>query len=130
MVQCQKQKDGGSGSKSQTFGWINHPSSYDQLDMGHEVTMPNTGESVSKDRISQLAKEVVSGAKCNPFQETPVFVMQVVNGDLIRVQQPTLNGDTSNNKKLIGTKRSASPSNELVENDNQGKKQRCNLQTL
>ena len=56
--------------------------------------------------------------------------MQVVNGDLIRVQQPTLNGDTSNNKKLIGTKRSASPSNELVENDNQGKKQRCNLQTL
>ena len=95
------------------------------------MTMPNTGESVSKDRISQLAKEVVSGAKSNPFQATPVFVMQVVNDDLIRVQQPTLNGDSSNNEKqLTGTKRAASPSNELVENDNQGKKQRCNLQTL
>ena len=41
----------------------NHPSSYMQHEMRqHEVTMAS-GEPVSKDRISELAKEVVVGAK-------------------------------------------------------------------
>ena len=44
-------------------GLKNHPSSYMQHEMRqHEVTMAS-GEPVSKDRISELAKEVVVGAK-------------------------------------------------------------------
>ena len=44
-------------------GLKNHPSSYMQHEMRqHEVTMAG-GEPVSRDRISELAKEVVVGAK-------------------------------------------------------------------
>ena len=77
--------------------------------------MLGTGESVSKDRISQLAKEVVSGAKSNPFHAAPVFVMQV-NEDLIRVQSKS--DDTSIKNEKTGTKRSASsPSSKSTGNN-------------
>jgi hypothetical protein len=75
----------GDASKKTVIGLINHPSKYQQLEMDTEVTMLGTGDSVSKDRISALAKEVVSGAKSNPFQAAPTFTMQV-DDDLIRVQ--------------------------------------------
>ena len=62
----------------------NHPSSYPQFALDHpSVTVINNNDddTASKHRISQLAKEVVSGAKSNPFQAAPKFTMQVGKTD-------------------------------------------------
>ena len=55
----------------------NHPSSYPQLEFNTGVTLLETGDSLSSDRISELAKDVVSNAKSNPFHAAPKFIMQV-----------------------------------------------------
>jgi len=76
---------------------VNHPSSYPQLlipENHPKVTMFNSSESVSKYRISQLAKEVVSGAKTNPFQAAPKFTMKVKN-DLIKESKSTASSASS-----------------------------------
>ena len=90
-----------------------------------EVTM-ETGESVSKERITKLAKDVISSATNNPFKAAPTFTMEVQDdekSDGVKVRVESLkNGKTNVNDR----KRSAS---DIVEDgsgleSNEAKKQR------
>ena len=94
-----------------------------------EVTM-ETGESVSQERITEritkLAKDVISSATNNPFKAAPTFTMEVQDdekSDGLKVRVESLkNGKTNVNDR----KRSAS---DIVEDgsgleSNQAKKKR------
>ena len=64
------------------LGLVNEPTSYIQ-----HGGVPGF-DTVSRDRISALAKEVVTSANSNPFQSAPHFTMHVKD-DSIRVASPT-----------------------------------------